>query len=67
MSTLKYQSEADNWSQSDLGNVTTTDDGSKKPKRGLHHCSYYDNLVKYNPTLCGKCPYNGFRPRGDDG
>ena len=44
-----------------------TDDGSKKPKRGLHHCRYYDNLVKYNPSLCGKCPHNGFRPHEDDG
>ena len=47
--------------------MTTTDDGSKKPKRGLHHCRYYDNLVKYNPSLCGKCPHNGFRPHEDDG
>ena len=66
MSTLKYQSEADNWSQLDPGNVTTTDKESKISIRGLHHCSYYDNLVKYNPTLCGKCPHNGFRPRNDD-
>ena len=46
---------------------TTTDEGYKTPKRGLHYCSYYDNLVKYNPNFCGKCPHNGFRPRGDDG
>ncbi|MBL7168937.1 hypothetical protein ISS40_09695 [Candidatus Bathyarchaeota archaeon] len=67
MSTLKYQSEADNWSQLHLGNVTKTDDGSKMPPRGLHHCRYYDNLVRYNPNLCGKCSHNGFRPREDDG
>ena len=46
---------------------TTTDDESKTPKRGLHHCRYYDNLVKYNPNFCGKCPHNGIRLRGDDG
>lgn len=67
MSTLKYQSEADNWSQLDPGNVTKTDDGSKTPPRGLHHCRYYDNLVRYNPSLCGKCSHSGFRPREDDG
>ena len=49
------------------GDATTTDDIPKTPKRGLHHCSYYDNLVKYNPAFCGKCPHNGFRPRVDDG
>lgn len=67
MSTLKYQSEADNWSQLHLGNVTKTDDGSKTPPRGLHHCRYYDNLVRYNPNLCGKCSHSGFRPREVDG
>ena len=66
MSILKYQSEADNWSQLNLGNVTTTEDGSKTPRRGLHHCRYYDNLVKYNPNLCGKCPHYGLRLREDD-
>ena len=66
MSILKYQSEADNWSHLNRGNVTTTDDGSKTPRHGLHHCRYYDNLVKYNPRLCGKCPHNGFRPSGED-
>ncbi len=67
MSILKYQSESDNWSQLNPGDVTTTDDGSRMPSGGLHHCRYYDNLVKYNPNLCGKCPHNGFRPREDDG
>jgi len=47
--------------------VTTTDNRSKAPRRGLHHCRYYDNLVKYNPSLCGKCPHNGFRPHEVDG
>ena len=30
-------------------------------KSGLHFCDMYNNLVKYNPELCGKCEHNGFR------
>jgi hypothetical protein len=32
-------------------------------KSGLHFCTRYNNLVKYNPGLCGKCEHNGLRPR----
>ncbi len=32
-------------------------------KSGLHFCSRYNNLVRFNPGLCGKCEHNGFRPR----
>ncbi len=28
---------------------------------GLHFCRKYDNLVRYNPELCGDCEYNDFR------
>ncbi len=28
---------------------------------GLHFCRHYQNLVKYNPEFCGKCPHNGLR------
>lgn len=30
-------------------------------KSGLHFCNRYDNLVRYNPELCGNCEHNGFR------
>jgi hypothetical protein len=30
-------------------------------KSGLHFCDMYNNLVKYNSELCGKCEHNGFR------
>ena len=30
-------------------------------KSGLHFCRKYDNLVRYNPELCGDCEHNGFR------
>jgi hypothetical protein len=32
-------------------------------KSGLHFCNRYNNLVRYNPDLCGKCEHNGFRTR----
>lgn len=35
-------------------------------KVGLHYCSRYRNLVKYNPEFCGKCPHNGLRGAGVD-
>ncbi len=22
---------------------------------GLHYCRHYDNIVRFNPTFCGKC------------
>lgn len=28
---------------------------------GLHYCSNYNNLVKFNEDYCPKCPYNGLR------
>lgn len=28
---------------------------------GLHYCSQYNNLVRFNPEFCGKCPYNGLK------
>ncbi len=33
-------------------------------KSGLHFCSKYDNLVRYNSELCGGCEHNGFRTTG---
>lgn len=30
-------------------------------KSGLHFCNRYDNLVRYNPELCGNCEHNGFK------
>ena len=32
-------------------------------KSGLHFCSKYDNLVRYNPELCGDCEHNDFRSK----
>jgi hypothetical protein len=32
------------------------------PRYGLHYCKYYQNIVKFNPEFCGKCPYNGLKP-----
>jgi hypothetical protein len=22
---------------------------------GLHYCKYYNNIVRFNPSFCGKC------------
>ena len=30
-------------------------------KSGLHFCDRYNNIVKYNSELCGKCEHNGLR------
>ena len=49
----------------EAGEVTMSNGKPKMPHRGLHHCRYYDNLVKYNPTFCGKCPHNGFMKLDD--
>ena len=27
---------------------------------GLHLCKRYRNLVRYDPELCGRCPFRGF-------
>lgn len=34
-----------------------------RPKYGLHFCRYYQNLVKFTPSLCAKCPNNGLKDR----
>ncbi len=26
---------------------------------GLHFCKHYNNVVRFNPQLCGKCPHSG--------
>lgn len=28
---------------------------------GLHFCTQYNNLVRFNPKFCGKCPHNGLK------
>ena len=33
---------------------------------GLHFCRYYENLVRFDPEFCGKCPHNGLRPQTKD-
>jgi hypothetical protein len=38
-----------------------TDHTKKVRNPGLHFCKNYKNLVKYNPELCGHCPYNGLK------
>ncbi|MCX6648685.1 MAG: hypothetical protein NTV61_04770 [Candidatus Bathyarchaeota archaeon] len=25
---------------------------------GLHFCTQYNNLVRFNPKFCGKCPHS---------
>ena len=30
-------------------------------RSGLHFCDRYDNIVRYNPELCGNCEHNGLR------
>ena len=35
-------------------------------KVGLHFCKHYNNVVKYNPELCEKCPSNGLKPPPGD-
>jgi hypothetical protein len=34
---------------------------------GLHFCRNYQNVVRYNPELCGKCPFCSFNERGKEG
>jgi hypothetical protein len=28
---------------------------------GLHFCTQYNNLVRFNPQFCGKCPHSGLK------
>lgn len=35
------------------------DERTRLKSMGLHYCSYYQNIVKWNPEFCGSCPYNG--------
>ncbi len=28
---------------------------------GLHFCTQYNNLVRFNPKFCGKCPHSGVK------
>ncbi|MCW3992061.1 MAG: hypothetical protein NWE79_05085 [Candidatus Bathyarchaeota archaeon] len=28
---------------------------------GLHFCSRYSNLVRFDPVFCGRCPFNGMK------
>jgi len=41
------------------------EDADEKRERlrqeGLHYCSHYRNLVRWNPEFCGKCPHNGLK------
>jgi len=30
---------------------------------GLHYCSRYRNIVRFDRELCGKCPYNKPNPQ----
>ncbi|MGD2142591.1 MAG: hypothetical protein PVH79_03820 [Candidatus Bathyarchaeota archaeon] len=34
-------------------------------KVGLHFCSRYNNIVRYDPELCGSCPYNGLKTKSN--
>lgn len=29
--------------------------------KGLHFCTQYNNLVRFNPKFCAKCPHNGLK------
>jgi hypothetical protein len=38
------------------------DERRERLKRvGLHFCSRYRNLVRFDPEFCGRCPFNGLR------
>ena len=28
---------------------------------GLHFCTQYNNIVRFNPKFCGKCPHSGLK------
>ena len=32
---------------------------------GLHYCSNYRNLVRFNPEFCASCPHNGLKKTRD--
>jgi hypothetical protein len=41
--------------------MSSTEKTRRLISSGLHFCSHYKNLVRYNPEFCGKCPHNGLR------
>ncbi|UCH57815.1 MAG: hypothetical protein JSV18_02615 [Candidatus Bathyarchaeota archaeon] len=43
------------------GDSENEGDTLKLLRSGLHFCSHYKNLVKYNLEFCGGCPYNGLK------
>ena len=63
---LKYDGVSISWSQEVSQGVNRKpEDSRERQKRvasiGLHFCSYYKNLVRYNAEFCARCPFNGLR------
>ena len=41
--------------------MSSTEKTRRLISSGLHFCSHYKNLVRYNPEFCCKYPHNGLR------
>lgn len=50
----------------DLSRTETAKKTRRLLSSGLHFCRYYENLVRFDPEFCDKCPHNGLRPQTKD-
>lgn len=46
--------------------MSESDEKQRKLRQmGLHYCSYYKNLVRWNHDFCSRCPHNGRRTKSE--
>jgi len=45
--------------------LSDTEERRRARQFGLHYCSNYRNLVRFNPEFCAYCPHNGLKKTKD--